>query len=316
MLPALILAAGTGTRLDPITRLVAKPAVPLAGATLIERVIDWLTAAHVTDVVINLHHRPETIAGVVGDGSMLGVRVQYSWEPTILGSAGGPRHALPLLGDEFLIVNGDTLVEFTLAPMIARHRESGAEVTVAVIPNPRPDHYHGLQLDAEDRVTGFVLRGSSRPSWHFVGVQVARASVFADLADNVPAETVTGIYRDIVARRPGALRGYRVETPFLDVGTPSDYLDAAIRLARPAANAIEPGAVVDPAARVSESIVWAGASIAAGATLDRSVATSGVHVPAGFASTGAVLLPSVLARSTDRFEIRGDIAVVPLSQVD
>jgi NDP-sugar pyrophosphorylase family protein len=316
MLPALILAAGTGTRLDPITRLVAKPAVPLAGRTLVERVIEWLTTAHVRDVVINLHHRPETIAGVIGDGSTLGVGVQYSWEPTILGSAGGPRHALPLLGDEFLIVNGDTLVEFALAPMIARHRESGAEVTVAVIPNPRPDHYHGLQLDAEDRVTGFVLRGSGRPSWHFVGVQVARARVFAGLADSVPAETVTGIYRDLVAARPGALRAYRVETAFLDVGTPSDYLDAAVRLARPEANAIESGAVIDPTARLAESVVWASASIAAGATVNRAVVTSGVHVPPGFAVANAVLLPSALARSTDPFEIRGDIAVAPFSQVD
>lgn len=313
MLPALILAAGTGTRLDPITRLVAKPAVPLAGRTLVERVIAWLTIAGVTDVVINLHHRPETIAGVVGDGSTLDVAVQYSWEPTILGSAGGPRHALPLLGDTFLIVNGDTLVEFALAPMIARHQETGADVTVAVIPNPRPDHYHGLQLDAGDRVTGFVLRGSAQPSWHFIGVQVARSTVFAGLADNVPAETVTGIYRDLVATRPGALRGYRVDTPFLDVGTPADYLDAALRLARPAANAIEPGAAIDPAARVSASVIWAAASVEAGAKLDRCVVTSGVRVPSGLDVNRAVLLPSALARPDDAFEIVDGIAIARLA---
>ncbi len=316
MLPALILAAGTGTRLDPVTRLVAKPAVPLAGRTLIERVIAWLAAAEVRDLVINLHHRPETIAAVVGDGSTLGVSVQYSWERTILGSAGGPRHALPLLGDTFLIVNGDTLVDFSLAAMMARHRESNADVTVAVIPNPRPDHYHGLELAADDRVTGFVLRGSGRPSWHFVGVQAARASVFAGLADNVPAETVTGIYRDLVATRPGALRGYRVDTNFLDVGTPADYLEAAVRLSGPAANAIETGATIARDARVTQSVVWADASIAAGATIDRSVVTSGVHVPAGFAAARAVLLRSALARPGDSFEIRGDIAIAPLSQVD
>ena len=154
MLPALILSAGIGSRLDPLTRLVAKPVVPLAGRTLIERVIGWLTTAGVTDVVINLHHRPETIAAVVGDGSSLGVRVRYSWEPTILGSAGGPRHALPLLdADTFLIVNGDTLVDFALTPMIAQHEARGADVTVAVVPNPRPDHYHGMALDGDDRVT-------------------------------------------------------------------------------------------------------------------------------------------------------------------
>ncbi len=208
MLPALILSAGIGSRLDPLTRLVAKPVVPLAGRTLIERVIGWLTTAGVTDVVINLHHRPETIAAVVGDGSSLGVRVRYSWEPSILGSAGGPRHALPLLdADTFLIVNGDTLVDFALKPMIAQHEARGADVTVAVVPNPRPDHYHGMALDGADRVTGFVLRTEGRPSWHFVGVQVARASVFASLADNVAAETVTGVYRDLVPRVRARCKG-------------------------------------------------------------------------------------------------------------
>lgn len=314
MLPSLVLAAGTGTRLDPLTRLVAKPAVPLAGRTLVERAIAWLTAAGVTDVVINLHHRPETITRVVGDGSALGVRVQYSWEPVILGSAGGPRHALPLLdADTFLIVNADTLVDFALAPMIARHGASGAEVTVAVIPNPRPDHYHGLQLDEDDRVTGFVLRGSGRPSWHFVGVQIARASTFAPLPDHVAAETVTGIYREMVATRPGSLRAFRVETTFLDVGTPRDYLDAAIRLAGTAGNAIESGAAVAPGARLKASVVWGGASIAPGATLDRCVVTTGVSVPPGFDASSAVLLPASLAGAGDAFAVHEGIAIASIS---
>ena len=100
MIPALVLTAGLGTRLDPITRLLAKAAVPLGGVTLIERVLGYLVSQGVTDVVLNLHHRPETIAAVVGDGAHIGpqgLRVRYSWEPRLLGSAGGPRHALPLL---------------------------------------------------------------------------------------------------------------------------------------------------------------------------------------------------------------------------
>lgn len=314
MLPALVLAAGTGSRLDPLTRLVAKPAVPLAGRTLIERAVGWLTAAGVTDLVINLHHRPETITRVVGDGAALGVRAQYSWEPVILGSAGGPRHALPLLdAGTFLIVNADTLVDFPLAPMIARHAATDADVTVAVIPNPRPDHYHGLQLDDEDRVTGFVLRGSGQPSWHFVGVQVARASAFASLPDNVPAETVTGIYREMVVTRPGALRALRVETTFLDVGTPRDYLDAAIRLAGATGNAIEASARIATGARLQRSVVWNGAWIAAGATLDRCVVTSGVRVPADFRTSNAVLLPASLARASDPFAVRDGIAIAPIT---
>jgi NDP-sugar pyrophosphorylase family protein len=312
MLPALILSAGVGSRLDPLTRLVAKPVVPLAGRTLIERVIGWLTAAGVTDVVINLHHRPETVTAIIGDGSSLGVRVRYSWEPSILGSAGGPRHALPLIdADTFLIVNGDTLVDFDLASMIAQHEARGAEVTVAVIPNPRPDHYHGMELDADDRVTGFVLRTEGRPSWHFVGVQVARARVFASLPDNVPAETVTGVYRELVATRPGALQGFRATTTFLDVGTPRDYRDAARQLAG-AANVIESGATLAPTAHVAGTIVWPGAAVAAGATLEDCIVPSGVHVPRDFHARDAVLIPASVARPDEPRDKTGRIARVQI----
>jgi len=100
MLPCLVLTAGLGTRLDPLTRLVAKPAVPLGDRTLIERVLLWLREQQVTDVALNLHFRPETITAIVGNGRQLGLQVRYSWERHILGSAGGPRHALSLLDAE------------------------------------------------------------------------------------------------------------------------------------------------------------------------------------------------------------------------
>src|SRR5262245_38631355 len=137
MLPALVLTAGLGTRLDPLTRLVAKPAVPVGGRTLVERVLEWLQRQGARELVLNLHHRPETITGVVGDGAHLGVRVRYSWEHPLLGSAGGPRHALPLLdAPTFLVVNGDTLCEIDLAPMIETHERSGALATLALVSNP------------------------------------------------------------------------------------------------------------------------------------------------------------------------------------
>ena len=141
----------------------------------------------------------------MGDGAHIGprgLRVRYSWEPRLLGSAGGPRHALPLLdADTFLIVNGDTLCDVALTPLIGAHRASGADVTMAVAPNPAPHHYNGLQIDEQDRVTGFVARGQTEPSWHVVGVQVVQASVFASLPDNEPAETIHGIYRPMMTRR-------------------------------------------------------------------------------------------------------------------
>ena len=111
---ALLLTAGLGTRLRPLTLVRAKPAIPVAGVPMVHRIMPLgCAAAGVTDVVLNLHHLPESIAAVVGDGSDLGVRARYSWEqPRVLGSAGGPRQALDILGAEtFVIVNGDTLTD-------------------------------------------------------------------------------------------------------------------------------------------------------------------------------------------------------------
>ena len=98
-LRALVLTAGLGTRLEPLTSIRAKAAVPVNGDTLARRVIRWLVSQNVRDLVLNLHHLPASIAASVGDGSDLEARVRYSWENPVLGSAGGPRRALPLMID-------------------------------------------------------------------------------------------------------------------------------------------------------------------------------------------------------------------------
>jgi NDP-sugar pyrophosphorylase family protein len=294
----LVLTAGIGSRLDPITRLLAKPAVPLAGRRLIERVLVGLAAQGLHDFVLNLHHKPETITSVVGDGAHLGVRVRYSWEMPLLGSAGGPRRALPLIADdEFAIVNGDTLCEVDLGALLAAHRARGADVTLAVIPNPAPDRYNGLAIDERGRVIGVVPRGTAaNDNVHFVGVQVARSDVFAPLNDGVPAESVHGLYQGLLGRADGGLYAHRVRTPFVDVGTPEDYLAAATSLA--GGNAIEAGARVAASASVRGCIVWTGASIGDHASLDDCIVTD-VSVPPGFRAERSILAPARLAREGD-----------------
>ena len=306
MLPALVLTAGLGSRLDPITRLVAKAAVPLGDRALIEHVLDWLVAEGVTDAVLNLHHRPETITAIVGDGAHLGLRVRYSWEMPLLGSAGGPRHALPLLdSDTFLIVNGDTLCDVALAPMIAAHRASRAAATLAVVPNPAPEHYNGIVVDEHDQIVAFVPRGHDGPTWHFVGVQVAAASLFDPLPDNVPAESVHGMYRRADGGpRPG-LRAHRVSSRFIDVGTPADYLGAAMTIA--GGREAHTGAAIAPSALVTGSLVWPGARIGEHAVLDQCIVTN-VSVPAGFHAERAVLVPASVWRETDRATVTSGLA--------
>ena len=298
-LPTLVMAAGLGTRLDPLTRLLAKPAVPLGDRTLIEHVFAWLRRHDVHDAVVNLHHRPATVTAVLGDGAHLGMSVRYSWEQPLLGSAGGPRRALPLLASEhFLIVNGDTLSNLDLGEMIDAHHRSGADVTMAVIPNTAPDRYNGVVLDG-DRVTGFVPRGHAAGSWHFVGVQVVRSCVFGHLPDDVPSETVAGLYRDIVANSPGRLLGWWANSTFLDVGTPLDYLRAA------QADTANPAAAM-------KTVVWPSATVSGDARLEECVVIGGVHIPAGFSATRAVLAHPSIVKSTDQVEVRDGVAIFPM----
>ncbi|MSO50371.1 MAG: NDP-sugar synthase [Acidobacteria bacterium] len=291
-LPAIVLTAGLGTRLFPITRYVAKPAVPMAGKTLIERVLEWLHREGISDVVLNLHHLPKSITSVVGDGGALGMRVRYSWEPVILGSAGGPKQALTLwpgLTGPCLIVNGDTLTDVPLTPLIEAHRVSGARVTMAVVTNTRPDHYNGIRVDANHCVTDFVAKGHTDQTWHFVGVQVVNPDVFDGLLPGALAETVAGVYRDLVRNEPGAVHVWTVEAPFLDVGTPADYIAAVLHTAGTDASVVEGTSVVDSSAVLTRCVVWDGARVGANVTLTDCVVLTSAHVPAGTVATGQVI---------------------------
>jgi mannose-1-phosphate guanylyltransferase len=293
---ALILTAGLGTRLRPLTDVRAKPAIPVAGEPMIRRIVRWLVSGGVTDFVLNLHHLPETITSLVGDGSDLGARVRYSWEqPTILGSGGGPRLALPLIGaDPFFIINGDTLTDVDLVALADAHVASGALATLALVPNLHFDRYGGVVLDADRSVSGFVGRGpSAKGSYHYIGVQAARASAFSAIRAGAAARSIGGVYDAIIANRPGAIRGFVTEAAFWDVGTVADYwhttrafsaMSAAER--RPAGRTSR----LDSTARVTDSILWDDVEVGARAVVERCIVTDGVRIPDEATYRNAILM--------------------------
>jgi NDP-sugar pyrophosphorylase family protein len=297
VIPALVLTAGLATRLRPLSLVRAKAALPVGAQPLIVRILRQLARADVADVVLNLHHLPETITGVVGDGTALGLRVRYSWEDPVLGSAGGPRRALPLLArtgagrsSSFLILNGDTLTDVDLASVVEAHRRSGALVTMAVIPNTEPEKYGGALVDADGAITGFVRRGSTEPSYHVVGVQVADAAAFDTVPDDVPFETVLALYPSLIAARPGSVRAHRCDAEFFDIGTPTDYLATALLLAgRDGETTIGARGDIHPSARIERSILWDDVVVEEGAFLHECVVTDGVRVPADTSWRGVSL---------------------------
>jgi NDP-sugar pyrophosphorylase family protein len=304
---ALVLTAGRGTRLQPLTYVRAKAAVPVNGETLARRAVRWLVSHGISDLVLNLHHRPASIAASVGDGSDMGARVRYSWEQPLLGSAGGPRHALPLLvGPErrtsggrtqelqngqreahpssglFVIVNGDTLTDVDLTRMRQHHCESGALVTLAVIPNPRPDKYGGVVVSRSGTVTGFTRAGATTENYHFIGVQCVDAQVFWPLPDGVPAESVNGLYKEIIASGREQVGAFVCNAGFQDIGTPADYLRTSVQLAGSEGDRLTAGSRIDIAASalILSTAVWDDVAIGPHATLIECVVGDGARVPA------------------------------------
>lgn len=295
MIPALVLTAGLGTRLRPLSYVRAKGALPLAGEPLARRILRGLRDAGVTDAVLNLHHLPHTLTRAIGDGSDLGMRVRYSWETPVLGSAGGPRRALPLLsaGDSagpFLVVNGDTLTDVNVADLVAAHRSSGALVTMAVIPNSQPDKYGGITADERGNLTDFVPRGSSVRSFHFVGVQVADPEAFDSVPPDLPRE-VRALYPALSASRPGSVRVFVTAADFFDIGTPADYLSTALALAERDHAPLTAGARAQIAddARIERSVLWDDVVVQEGVMLKECVVTDGVVVPADTSWQGVTL---------------------------
>jgi mannose-1-phosphate guanylyltransferase len=288
MVPALVLTAGLATRLRPLSFVRAKAALPVAGTPLIHRILRSLQFAGVQDVVLNLHHLPHTLTTLLGDGSELGLRVRYSWEVPVLGSAGGPKRAIPLLTNPeprtpnpgtFLILNGDTLTDIDPRSVVDDHLRSGALVTMAVVPNNEPEKYGGLVVSDDGSVTGFVRRGSSETSWHFVGIQVAQADAFAKVPADIPYETVGALYPALLTERPGSIRAYRTSGEFMDIGRPSDYLDTSLTLADREGVALTAGARISDTARVERSVLWDDVVVEEGAMLRECIVTDGVRIP-------------------------------------
>jgi mannose-1-phosphate guanylyltransferase len=278
---ALILTAGIGTRLRPLTDVRAKPAIPVAGEPMIRRIVAWLVSRGVDDLVLNLHHRPETLTRVLGDGRDLGARVRYSWElPLVLGSAGGPRLARPIVGaGSFLILNGDTLTDVDLRSIADAHAASDALVTLALVPNREFLRYGGVCVDAQGRVTGFVRRGpSAEGSYHYIGVQIVDGRVFDAVAPGAAASSIGGIYDALIAAQPDRVRAVISDAAFFDVGTPADYWRTSQAFAAAEGK------------RFGPSILWDDVEVSPDAQLDECIVTDGVMVPAGASHRREILI--------------------------
>lgn len=227
----LVLAAGKSTRIASIAAGAPKPLLEFGGRSLIEWNLEWLVAAGVTEVWINLHYRPETIRAVLGDGSRYGVRIEYSYEPELLGTAGAWRRVAAGWGSTSLVLYGDNVQRFGLAGFLAAHRRSGAVATVALF-DPARHRNTGIAgghvvLGGDGRIIEFregAPRRDGSGEYVNAGAYLLEPAVLAAIP-----EGFQDFGRDVFPRllAGGGLHGYVIEdTGFcLGLDTPESFAE-------------------------------------------------------------------------------------------
>lgn len=226
---AMILAAGLGTRLRPLTDTLPKPLLPVAGTTLIQWNLFLLRRHGITEVIINLHHLGHLIEKELGDGLRLGMQISYSREPVILGTGGGIKQAEPFFkGEPFLVLNGDTLLELDLGAVIRFHEERNALATMVLREDPDVDRWGVVEIDSEQRVVRIIGHGlpdaARTEKRMFAGVHV----MHPQLLKGVPtgqASSIIDAYVDAI-HRGARILGYSMDGYWSDVGTPERYAQA------------------------------------------------------------------------------------------
>ncbi|MBD3881920.1 nucleotidyltransferase family protein [Phormidium tenue FACHB-886] len=228
----LVLAAGKSTRIQPISGGIPKPLLLVNERTILERNLSWLAQSGVESVWINLHYRPEAIQEAIGDGSQLGLRVSYSLEPEILGTAGAFKKLEPHWKGETLVVYGDSLVRFDLAKFRAAHRNSKADVTIALF--DQNTHAHTaiaggrVVMDDQNRITAFVETGAGETPRSPL-VNAAVYLIEPEILDLIPPETSFDFARDLFPQMLTEgyyLQGHLIDGYCLGLDTPESYTKA------------------------------------------------------------------------------------------
>lgn len=299
---AMVFAAGKGERMGPLTERLAKPALPLGGVPLLTRILRGLAAAGVREVVVNLHHRPESVEPLLRSAETRpgsaearprsaeieeGLTIHRSPEPELLGTSGGLSRAVERFGDAvfrrgpFWVVNGDTLTLADLGAMARFHAGHGGEATLLAVADPGPAFAGERRLAAAADGTILGLTEPGGEGFGFAGVWIVEPSALRLLRGGpggLSGDLLPGLIR------AGSARVFPTEAPWFEIGTPRRYLEASLAAAEARLfpeDPVAPGGGVAPDAVVEDSVLLDGARVEAGARVARSVVAAGEVVPAG-----------------------------------
>ena len=329
----MILAAGFGTRLFPLTIDRTKPAIPFLGKPLVGYVAEYVRRFGFEDVVVNLHHQPDSVIQALGDGRKFGVHIEYTREePKILGTAGALDNARHLLEDDtFLIINGKIITDIDIAAALETHRRSGAAATMVLKPNVKREKFTIVEV-VDGMVTGFgdyaqpLTEKEIRDAKHepaapmmFTGIHIFEPRVF----DYIPR----GIYSDIVPTfySPALAKGEKIaahitEGEWFELSTIPRYLDISLRMMNGNDVFVGSGCQIDPTAAVRDSVIWDKVTVGSSATLYRTIVADGVTISDGGRFENAAIVRADMVRACEEIPekamkgyIQGENYIVPLT---
>ena len=326
----MILSAGYGTRLWPLTEDRTKPAIPILGKPLVGYVAEYLARYGCDEITVNLHHRPESVRRALGDGSRFGVKLQYVEEPEILGTSGAIDNARVLLdGDTFVVVNGKIITDIDLNAAFATHRRSNAVATLVLLPNVACEKFSIVKTakTADGFLEGFGGMpepgdfSANDPPLMFTGIQILEPKIFDYIPRGVFSHSTTDVYPKAIAN--GETVAVHVGTGrWLELSTIPRYLDISLLLLSENGKTLSAGVgcEISGAADVRESVLWDNVKVEAGARVKRAVLGDNVTIGAGEVVENAVVVCASLIRGKTpppkalKGEFRGDNFVVPLAE--
>ena len=312
---AVILVGGKGTRLRPLTLSAPKPMLPTAGLPFLTHMLSRIAAAGIEHVVLGTSYKASTFEAEFGDGSKLGLQIDYVFEEQALGTGGGIANVIPKLRhDTAMVFNGDVLSGADLGQLLGFHHEHDADVTLHLVRVADPRAFGCVPTDDDGRVTAFLEKTQDPPTDQInAGCYVFKRAVI----DAIPTGREVSVEREVF---PGLLSagvpmyGYVDATYWRDMGTPEDFVRGSADLVRGLApspalagtrgeSLVHDGASVAPGAvLIGGTVVGRGAEIGPGSRLDGAVIFDGARVEAGsviersIIGSGARIGPRALIR--------------------
>jgi NDP-sugar pyrophosphorylase family protein len=296
---AMILAAGFGTRLFPLTIDRTKPAIPFLGKPLVGYVAEYVAKFGFTDFVVNLHHQPESVKKALGDGSKFGVRIHYTIEePKILGTAGALDNARHLLEDEtFLIINGKIITDIDISAALETHKKSGALATMVLKENAMRERFTIVETE-KNQVKGFGdfpeqdskladeriqnPKSKIQNPLMFTGIHILEPRVFEYIPRGVYSDIVPTFYRPAIAKGE-IIAAHITDGNWFELSTILRYLDISLAMLNGQKEKVVKGGncQISNSAKISDSVIWDNVNVGAEAQIYKSILGDGVSIKPG-----------------------------------